>query len=108
GLVVSLLVAGISAYVGPKGLRELRTWAAHLRADLVSTIVKPGRFTTIERGLTFYIRDRRPNGQLVGIVIDDRRDPQERATFLAARGDIPENDRAPSLVPGSGTARRHR
>src|SRR5262249_24884059 len=60
-LLVSLMVGFIGAYLGPKGLRELRNWAAQLRADLVSTIIKPGRFTTIERGLTFYIRDRRPN-----------------------------------------------
>ena len=105
-LVVSLLVAVISAYVGPKGLRELRTWAAHLRADLVSTIIKPGRFTTIERGLTFHIRDRRPNGQLVGILIDDRRDPKERATFLAERGEILENDRGTFLVLESGSVQR--
>jgi lipopolysaccharide export system permease protein len=82
------MVAFIGAYLGPKGLRELRNWAAQLRADLVSTIIKPGRFTTIERGLTFHIRERRPNGQLIGILIDDRRDPKERATFLAERGEI--------------------
>lgn len=105
-VVVSLLVAMISAYLGPKGLRELRTWATRLRADLVSTIVKPGRFSTIERGLTFYIRDRRPNGQLVGILIDDRRDPKERATFLAERGDILENDRGTFLVLESGSVQR--
>src|SRR5215217_2427233 len=105
-LVVSVLVAVIGAYVGPKGLRELRTWAAQLRADLVSTIVKPGRFTTIERGLTFHIRDRRPSGQLIGILIDDRRDPKERATFLAERGDILENDRGTFLVLESGSVQR--
>ena len=83
----------IGAYVGPKGLRELRTWAAQLRADLVSTTIKPGRFTTIERGLTFHIRERRANGQLIGLLIDDLRNPKERITFLAERGDILENDR---------------
>lgn len=105
-LVVSLMVAVIGSYLGPKGLRELRTWAAQLRADLVSTIVKPGRFTTIERGLTFYIRDRRPNGQLIGILIDDRRDPKERATFLAERGDILQNDRGTFLVLDHGSVQR--
>lgn len=105
-LVVSFMVALIGAYLGPKGLRELRTWAAQLRADLVSTIVKPGRFTTIERGLTFYIRDRRPNGQLIGILIDDRRDPKERATFLAERGDILQNERGTFLVLDKGSVQR--
>jgi len=105
-LVVSLMVAVIGAYVGPKGLRELRTWAAQLRADLVSTIIKPGRFTTIERGLTFHIGARRPNGQLMGILIDDRRVPTERATFLAERGQILENERGTFLVLESGSVQR--
>jgi lipopolysaccharide export system permease protein len=105
-LVVSLMVAVIGAYLGPKGLRELRTWAAQLRADLVSTIVKPGRFTTIERGLTFHIRERRPNGQLLGILIDDRRNPKERATFLAERGEILENERGTFLVLENGSVQR--
>jgi len=105
-LVVSLMVGFIGAYLGPKGLRELRNWAAQLRADLVSTIIKPGRFTTIERGLTFYIRDRRPNGQLIGILIDDRREPKERATFLAERGDILQNDRGTFLVLDKGSVQR--
>jgi lipopolysaccharide export system permease protein len=105
-LVVSLVVAVIGAYLGPKGLRDLRTWAAQLRADAISTIVKPGRFTTIERGLTFHIRERRTNGQLIGILIDDRRDPQERATFLAERGEVLENERGTFLVLENGSVQR--
>jgi lipopolysaccharide export system permease protein len=105
-LVVSLMVAVIGAYLGPKGLRELRTCAAHLRADLISTIVKPGRFTTIERGLTIHIRERRPNGQLLGILIDDRRDPKEQATILAERGQILENERGAFLVLETGSVHR--
>jgi lipopolysaccharide export system permease protein len=105
-LVVSLMVAVIGAYLGPKGLRELRNWAAHLRADLVSTIVKPGRFTTIERGLTIHIRERRPSGQLLGILIDDRRDAKEQVTILAERGQILENERGAFLVLESGSVHR--
>ena len=62
----------------PKGLRELRNWATKVKADFVINIVQPGRFITIERGLTFHIRERRADGQLLGIFIDDRRDPKER------------------------------
>jgi lipopolysaccharide export system permease protein len=105
-LVVSLLVGVIGAYLGPKGLRELRTWAAQLRADLVTTIVKPGRFTTIERGLTFHIRERQANGQLLGIVIDDLRDPKQRSTFLAERGNILETEGGTFLVLEAGSVQR--
>jgi lipopolysaccharide export system permease protein len=105
-VVVSILVAAIGAYVAPKGLRELRNWAAKVRADLVTTIVQPGRFTSIERGLTFHIRERRPNGQLLGIFIDDRREAKERTTILAERGDILENDRGTFLILTNGHAQR--
>ena len=45
GIAVSLLVALISAYLSPWGLRELRLWATEVRADLVGNVIQPGRFT---------------------------------------------------------------
>jgi len=107
GVVVSLLVAAISIYVSPWGLRELRRWATEVRADLVSNIVQPGRFTKLEERLTLHIRERRPNGQLLGIFIDDQRDPKERASILAEQGDIVKNERGLFLVLENGTVQRH-
>src|SRR5437868_12647012 len=107
GLVVSLLVAVISIYVSPWGLRELRRWATEVRADLVSNIVQPGRFSKLEDKLTLHIRERRPNGQLLGIFIDDQRNPKERASILAERGDIVKNDRGLFLVLENGSVQRH-
>jgi len=107
GIVVSLLVAAISIYVSPWGLRELRRWATEVRADLVSNIVQPGRFIKLEERLTLHIRERRPDGQLLGILIDDQRDPKERATILAEQGDIVKNDRGVFLVLESGSVQRH-
>jgi lipopolysaccharide export system permease protein len=72
GIVVSLLVAAISVYVSPWGLRELRRWATEVRADLVSNIVQPGRFIKLEERLALHIRERRSDGQLLGIFIDER------------------------------------
>jgi lipopolysaccharide export system permease protein len=72
-LVVSLLVGIIAAYLSPRSLRELRDWGAQMRADILTNIVQPGRFTTIGN-LTFHIADRKQNGLLVGIFVDDRRD----------------------------------
>ncbi len=105
-LIVSLLVGFISAYLAPTGLRELRHWALKVRTDLVSNIIVPGRFTTIERGLTIHIRERRPDGQLVGIFIDDRRDPKERMTSLAEYGEIVEAARGNMLVLVNGNVQK--
>ena len=95
-LVVSLLVAAIAAYISPRALRELRDWGAQVRADILTNIVQPGRFTTVGGNLTFHIADRRPNGLLVGIFVDDRRDPNVHSTYLAEQGEIVKNDKARS------------
>ncbi len=108
GIVVSLLVAAISIYVSPWGLRELRKWANEVSEDVVTNILQPGRFTKMFGGtLTLHIRERLPNGQLLGILIDDQRDPKERTTILAEQGDIVKNGRVLLLVLQNGSVQRH-
>ncbi|HEY6860551.1 MAG TPA: LPS export ABC transporter permease LptF [Pseudolabrys sp.] len=106
-IVVSLLVGAISAYFAPKGLRMLRDWLTEVRADVVSNIVQPGRFTTIESGVTIHIRERRPNGQLAGIFLDDRRNPNERITVLSEIGELLDNSSGTYLVLQKGIVQRH-
>ena len=105
-LVVSLLVGAISAYFAPKGLRMLRDWLTEVRANVVSSIVQPGRFTPIENGVTIHIRERRPNGQLAGIFLDDRRNPNERITVLSENGELLDNDSGTYLVLQKGIVQR--
>src|SRR5436305_15047878 len=101
-LVVSVLVLGVSAYLAPKGLRELRNWATKVKADFVINIIQPGRFITIERGLTFHIRERRSDGQLLGILINDRRVANERVTSLSESGEIVETSSGTFLLLRKG------
>ena len=105
-LVVSLIVCAISAYFAPKGLRMLRDWLTEVRANVVSTIVQPGRFTSIEHNVMIHIRERRNNGELVGIFLDDRRNPNERITVLAETGELLDNDNGTYLVLQKGIVQR--
>jgi lipopolysaccharide export system permease protein len=105
-LFVSVLLAVIAAYVSPRSLRALRDWSAQVRADILTNIVQPGRFTTVGGNLTFHIADRRQNGLLVGIFVDDRRDPKEHSTYLAEQGEIVKNDSGSFLVFQGGSIQR--
>ncbi len=105
-LVISIMVLAISAYFAPKGLRMLRDWITEVRADVVNNIVQPGRFTSIESGVTIRVGERRTNGQLVNIFLDDRRDPAERVTVLAETGDLLDNDKGTFLVLQKGMVQR--
>jgi lipopolysaccharide export system permease protein len=104
--VVSIMVGVISVYLAPEGLRMLRRWITEVRTDLVTNIVQPGRFITVENGLTFHIRERRPNGLLAGIVVDDRRRAPERATIIAEQGEILKNATGSFLVLENGSIQR--
>jgi lipopolysaccharide export system permease protein len=106
-IVASFFVGAISAYFAPKGLRMLRDWVTEVRANVVSTIVQPGRFRAIEAGVTIHIRERRPNGQLAGIFLDDRRNPNERITVLAEIGELLDNSGGTFLVLQKGIVQRY-
>ena len=103
---VSVTMTVIGSWLGPLGLQTLNSWANDVRADLVTNIVQPGRFNGFERGLTFHVRERLPNGQLLGVFVDDRRNPRERATFLAETGTIVKDERGTFLVLETGSLQR--
>ncbi|MGE0565776.1 MAG: LPS export ABC transporter permease LptF [Pseudolabrys sp.] len=105
--VVSLLMIALTTYLSAKSLRTLRDRIVEVRANLVSNIVKPGRFVTVEGGVTFHIRARSPSGELLGVLMDDRRNAAERSTIIADSGSVLDNESGTFLVLRTGTIQRY-
>jgi lipopolysaccharide export system permease protein len=105
-IVVSILVFITSAFIAPDGLRRLKAWQREITADVLSNVLQVGKFVEIERNLTLRVRERQPGGLLVGVFIDDRRDPKERVTIIAERGTVLKNDRGSFLILDDGTLQR--
>lgn len=105
-LVVALLVAFIASYLAPDGMRRLKLWDAEITADVLTNILQPGRFAQLDQNLTIRIRERRPGGLLVGIFIDDRRDPKERISIVADHGTIVKNEGGSFLILEDGNLER--
>ncbi|QUS39713.1 LPS export ABC transporter permease LptF [Tardiphaga alba] len=105
-LVVSLLVAVISFYLAPDGLRRLKRWDTEITADILTNILQPGRFAQLDQNLTIRIKERQPGGLLVGIFVDDRRDPKERNTIIADHGTILKNNDGSFLILEDGNLQR--
>ena len=59
-----------------------------VRSDFMSQVLQPWRFSSPEANLTVHIRDRAPNGDLLGLLLHDARDPKQVVTYLAERGQI--------------------
>ncbi len=104
--VIMAFTAVNALYLSPLGLAELRSEITRVRADLVANIVKPGRFITVEDGLTFHIRNRSGGGTLDGLLLHDRRDPETAFTYQADTGHIIEAADRTLLVMQNGTIQR--
>jgi len=85
-LLVAIGIGLVNHVAGPWAQKRLRELIVQVRTDLMSQVIQPWRFTSPEAKLTVHIRDRAPNGELLGLLIHDARDPKQILTYLAERG----------------------
>ena len=105
--VVSVAILLTNLYVTPASMRAMRTLVTQVRADIVSQVLQPGRFSSPEAGLTFHIRDRAMNGDLLGLLVQDEREDKEVMSYLAERGRIVSNEDGAYLVMMDGYVHRY-
>ncbi|MFK4812021.1 LptF/LptG family permease [Devosia sp. ZW T5_3] len=80
GVVAVLL---ISNFLAPMANKRLNILSASVAADLISTTLKPKRFTQVTPGVLLLIGGRAGNGEITEFFADDRRDPEMRHTYMA-------------------------
>lgn len=80
GVIVVMLLAH---WVEPMANRKFTELAADVAADLVSSTLRPGRFTQVTPGVILLIGGREAGGEIVDFFADDRRDPNSRRTYIA-------------------------
>jgi lipopolysaccharide export system permease protein len=106
-LIVSMLILLVNVFINPACMRALRDLITQVRADLISQVLQPGRFSSPERGLTFHIRDRSQDGELQGLLFHDERDSKQVMSYLADRGRILSNDQGSFLIMFDGYVHRY-
>jgi len=107
GAMVAIGILLANLFVTPAASRELRSFVTQVRADLISQVLQPGRFSSPEVGLTFHIRDRSMDGDLRGLLVQDERDPKQVMSYLAEKGRIISNDDGSYLVMFDGYVHRY-
>src|SRR5262245_12804072 len=74
-LVLALLVAAGVTFVNhmamPWSLRLLRDYIVQVRTNILTQVIQPGQFSSPEDRLTFHIRERALNGELLGLIVHD-------------------------------------
>lgn len=105
-ILVGALVAFMSLYLMPWSFHELRDLVTQVRADFLTRVVREGTFTTLDQGFVFNYRERGPRGELLGVFMQDRRDPERVSTYLAEKGQTLEVGDSNYLVLEKGSVQR--
>lgn len=85
-MVTSVAVIAVMLFahwVEPNANRKFSELSASVAADLVSSTLRPGRFTQVTPGVILLIGGRGPDGEIREFFADDRREPETRRTFIA-------------------------
>ncbi len=101
-LLVALGVAFVNHLGMPWSLKLLREYIVQVRANILTQVIQPGAFSSPEQGLTFHIRERAPNGELLGLIVHDTRNKELNQSYLAERGLIVERKPSNYLVMSTG------
>ncbi|HTY70261.1 MAG TPA: LPS export ABC transporter permease LptF [Alphaproteobacteria bacterium] len=86
----------------PMSYRAFRDIETDSRGGYAGVVLKEGAFNTVNDGVTVYVRSRGPEGELLGILIHDTRDPKKAVTIMAERGLLAQTSEGPRIIMVDG------
>jgi lipopolysaccharide export system permease protein len=101
-VLVSLGVSFVNHLAMPWSMRLLRQYIVQVRTDILTQVIQPGQFSSPEDNLTFHIRERTLNGELLGLIVHDTRDKAQSQSYLAERGIIVKREPSNFLIMSEG------
>jgi lipopolysaccharide export system permease protein len=96
------VLMSLSLYFLPVANSEFKDLQFEIRNRFVSSLLQEGTFTSVSSKLTIYIRTRNDRGEVTGLLIDDRRDPDRPVTLLAERGAFVDTPEGPRIIMVNG------
>ncbi|HZK91204.1 MAG TPA: LPS export ABC transporter permease LptF [Stellaceae bacterium] len=105
--IAFLFLMTLSVYFLPTSNREFKDLQFEIRNRFVASLLQEGAFTTISDKLTIYIGSRNDRGEVIGLLIDDERDPQRPVTMLAERGAFADTGDATRIIMVNGNRQQY-
>jgi lipopolysaccharide export system permease protein len=100
--IAFLALMSLSVYFLPVSNRAFKDLQFEIRNRFVASLLQEGTFTTISDKLTIYIRARDERGELIGLLINDDREPRRPVTLLAERGVFADTPAGARIVMVNG------
>ena len=102
-VVVIALCYTLNLWLVPKSYTAFREYQFEIRNRLAAFLLQEGVFTPISDDLTVYVRSRDRDGTLRGILVEDARQRNSRATILAESGRLIEGQNGPRVLLHNGS-----
>lgn len=104
GVIIALIMSLLSHYLIPTSLSELRQREAEVRQSVSARFLEEGEFLHPAPGITFYIRDISPEGELRDVFLSDRRNPESPVTYTSTLAYLVQEGGGTKLVMVKGLA----
>jgi len=102
GLTVTLMLLILSNLIVPLSKSIMAERTAEIRANVTAQLLVEGQFMHPSPGITFYIRQISPKGELFDVFLADSRTPDNRTTYTARRALLLRDGNAPKLLMFDG------
>jgi lipopolysaccharide export system permease protein len=100
--VVMLLGYALNLYLLPLSYRGFKDLQYEIRNNYSSVLLQEGVFTTIDQGLTMFVREQGRRGELLGLMVHDSRVEGKPVTMVAERGAIVNTADGPRIIMVNG------
>jgi len=108
GLLMSLLMGLLLHILVPISTSSLNVRQSEIAQNATARLLRDGQFMTPTDGVTVYISEVTPQGELRDILLSDSRTAGESVTYTAASAFIVRTDLGPQLVMVDGLAQTYR
>jgi lipopolysaccharide export system permease protein len=103
GILAMLVGFGLNIWVVPASNTAFKEFQFELRNKVAAFLLQEGVFTPISDQLTVYVRSRDRDGTLHGIMVEDDRQSNTRATILAESGRLMSDGDTPRVLLENGS-----
>lgn len=102
-LISTIVAWSLNLYIIPESYKSFRELQWGLRNNEASIFLREGVFNEVSKDFTVFVRERSPTGELLGIMVHERRDPTQPKTYIAEKGAIVDSPNGPRgvLINGS-------
>lgn len=98
GLIVALMMSVLMHFLVPMSSARLAEREAEISRNITARLLTAGQFLEPVDGLTFYIRDITPAGELLDIFLSDNRGTSEQITYTASKAFLVRENETTQLV----------